>query len=88
MRLAGGVGALFGLTLAGAFVYSTSVALRYVEQALDRGGYFDPGIRDADWHRQGQRTLSEAFPTHGSRSSSGYREGERLAGSLGRETRR
>jgi hypothetical protein len=39
------------------------MALRYVEQALDRGGYFDPTIRNADWRRKGQRTLSEAFPT-------------------------
>jgi len=52
-----------GVTLAGAFAYSTSVALRYIEQALDRGGYFDPSIRNADWHRKGQRTMSEAFPT-------------------------
>jgi CubicO group peptidase (beta-lactamase class C family) len=54
---------LVGVTLAAALVYSTSVAYRYVDQALDRGGYFDPSIRDAEWHQQGQRTLSEAFPT-------------------------
>ena len=63
MRLNRWVLVLVGVTLAGAFAYSTSVALRYVGQALDRGGYFDPSVRNADWHRRGQRTLSEAFPT-------------------------
>jgi CubicO group peptidase (beta-lactamase class C family) len=52
-----------GVAFAGAFAFSSSLALRYVEQALDRGGYFDPSIRTAEWHRDGQRTLSEAFPT-------------------------
>lgn len=63
MRLNRWLLVLLGIALAGAFAYSTSVALRYVEQALDRGGYFDPSVRNADWHRKGQRTLSEAFPT-------------------------
>jgi len=52
-----------GVVLAGALVYSTSLALRYVEHALDRGGYFDPGVRDPEWFRRGQRTMSEALPT-------------------------
>lgn len=63
MRLNRWLVVLLGVALAGAFAYSTLVALRYVEQALDRGGYFDPNVRDALWHRNGQRTLSEAFPT-------------------------
>ncbi len=54
---------VLGVVLTGALAYSTTVALRYIEQALDRGGYFDPNIRGADWHREGQRAMSEALPT-------------------------
>ncbi len=57
------LGASFAASLVGVLGLLGGLTLRYVNQAVDRGGYFDPNLRGAAWHQLGLRSLSEAFPT-------------------------